>query len=281
MTVNVVLCSGFLPFQSYFFDKNVTVYTVGGTKFSNGEWNISVPDMGGVAVICQNFDEDLHARWAELWMVLQRWPKHIPCVVGIPFLGYMRQGDMCRAWVDVLRTYGPVVCIDPHEDMEHVHSVYPAWHTSITQRNIQHCVLVSPDQGRCDRVKHLADRMQCPWIGLTKVRKQGKVHLNWTYPRDAELVKNQVCVVRDDMVDSGQTLHHVGEFLHHAGARDVYAAVTHILRPRTAYVPLFSVLKDMWGGNTTAHAGTFSSSVDVLFGWWQRCLNVMDGLSPV
>jgi ribose-phosphate pyrophosphokinase len=84
--------------------------------------------------------------------------------------------------------------------------------------------VVSPDVGGVGRARELATRIGCNLAIVDKRR-----------PRPGEIgemsvigdVKNHICVIVDDIVDTAGTLCKAAEVLHEAGAREVHAYITH------------------------------------------------------
>lgn len=110
--------------------------------------------------------------------------------------------------------------------------------------NYQECVIVSPDSGGAKRATSIADALGCPFALIHKERRAkvantppstaatnvgGSLHgtaLVATTMLVGE-VKNRVCVLVDDLVDSSYTVTRAAKLLKDQGAKYVYALVTH------------------------------------------------------
>ena len=85
-------------------------------------------------------------------------------------------------------------------------------------------VCVSPDHGGLVRTSKLAEKLNAPLAIIDKRRPQ---------PNKAEIlsivgdVKDKVCIIVDDIVDTAGTLLLAVEKLHDLGAKKIYAAITH------------------------------------------------------
>ncbi len=87
-------------------------------------------------------------------------------------------------------------------------------------------VIVSPDHGsntRADMLAHKLDGVQI--VILDKVRPQPNraEHLEI----DGKLVKGKVCILIDDIIDTGGTISSASRLLHEKGAKSVLVAGTH------------------------------------------------------
>jgi ribose-phosphate pyrophosphokinase len=89
--------------------------------------------------------------------------------------------------------------------------------------------VVAPDSGRVRVAERWTDRLGgCPLAFIHKTRdplKPNQVVAN----RVVGDVEGRVCLVVDDMIDTGSTICKAAEILHEAGAADVLVATTHAL----------------------------------------------------
>jgi ribose-phosphate pyrophosphokinase len=88
----------------------------------------------------------------------------------------------------------------------------------------QDLVMVSPDVGGVVRARALAKRLECGLAIIDKRREQAGVSEVMHVIGD---VAGKVCVMVDDIVDSGGTLCNAAQALKDNGAREVYAYVVH------------------------------------------------------
>lgn len=96
----------------------------------------------------------------------------------------------------------------------------------LKEKKIKDVVVVSPDHGGTTRARRFAKIMDAPIAIIDKRRPK---------PNHAEVqsiigdVKGKVCIIIDDIVDTGGSLLAGGNALIEAGAKQVYAAATHAL----------------------------------------------------
>lgn len=104
----------------------------------------------------------------------------------------------------------------------------------------QDCVIVSPDSGGAKRATSIADSLGCRFALIHKerrVKKEKSSHDNSPirphgnqYVATSMLVgdvKDKVCVLIDDLVDTSYTITRAAKLLKDEGAKYVYALVTH------------------------------------------------------
>ncbi|MGL4976017.1 MAG: ribose-phosphate diphosphokinase, partial [Bosea sp. (in: a-proteobacteria)] len=90
--------------------------------------------------------------------------------------------------------------------------------------DVTNAIVVSPDVGGVVRARALAKRIDTPLAIVDKRRDR---------PGESEVmniigdVAGRTCIMVDDIVDSGGTLCNAAEALLAAGAKDVYAYITH------------------------------------------------------
>ncbi len=90
--------------------------------------------------------------------------------------------------------------------------------------DVSNAIVVSPDVGGVVRARALAKRIDTPLAIVDKRRDR---------PGESEVmniigdVAGRTCIMVDDIVDSGGTLCNAAEALLEAGAKDVYAYITH------------------------------------------------------
>jgi ribose-phosphate pyrophosphokinase len=84
--------------------------------------------------------------------------------------------------------------------------------------------VVSPDVGGVSRARELAERIRAD-LAIVDKRRSGPGQIeSMTVIGD---VRDRVCIIVDDMVDSGGTLVKAAELLVSSGAREVHAYITH------------------------------------------------------
>ena len=85
-------------------------------------------------------------------------------------------------------------------------------------------VIVSPDAGGTERARAFAKRLNAGLAIIDKRRSGPNVSEVMHIIGD---VKDQVCIVVDDMIDTAGTLCHAAQALHDHGAKQVFAYATH------------------------------------------------------
>lgn len=104
--------------------------------------------------------------------------------------------------------------------------------------NYRDCVIVSPDSGGAKRATSIADTLGCPFALIHKERRVKKEKIDQSplklkgnqYVATSMLVgdvKDKVCVLIDDLVDTSYTITRAAKLLKDEGAKYVYALVTH------------------------------------------------------
>eukprot|EP00038_Savillea_parva_P008442 m.177015 g.177015 ORF g.177015 m.177015 type:complete len:352 (+) comp14268_c0_seq1:3-1058(+) len=92
--------------------------------------------------------------------------------------------------------------------------------------NFRDAVMVSPDAGGAKRVTSLADRLNVDFALIHKERKKANEVASMTLVGE---VAGKTAILVDDMADTCGTLCMAVEKLYEAGAKDVYAAITHAI----------------------------------------------------
>src|SRR5690606_2774449 len=103
------------------------------------------------------------------------------------------------------------------------------------KKKLDNIVVVSPDHGGVTRARTFATFFQAPLAIIDKRRPR---------PNEAEVmniigdVSGATCIMLDDIVDTGGTLMAGAKALLKAGAKEVYAAVTHGVLTKDATVKI-------------------------------------------
>ncbi|MBR1581532.1 MAG: ribose-phosphate pyrophosphokinase [Bacilli bacterium] len=166
--------------------------------------------------------------------------RSITCVM--PYFGYARQDRKAKARqpisarlvADLLTTAGAnrIVAADLHAPQiagffnipcDNL-SPIPLFYKYFKDLKLTDVCCVSPDHGGVGRTSKLADKLNCPLAIIDKRRPR---------PNEAEIfgfvgdVKGKTCIIVDDIVDTAGTLCLAADKLQEAGAKEVYAAITH------------------------------------------------------
>lgn len=160
----------------------------------------------------------------------------------IPFYGYARQDRKDRPRVpissklvaDLLTSAGAnrVLALDLHAGQIQGYFNIPVDHLYGTpvlvdyfrKMRLKNVVVVSPDPGGVERARAFAKRLDVPLAIIDKRREDAHTVEVMNVIGD---VKGKVCLIIDDIIDTGGTLVHTAQALLDTGAREVYACCTH------------------------------------------------------
>ncbi|WP_059007160.1 ribose-phosphate diphosphokinase [Streptomyces specialis] len=165
--------------------------------------------------------------------------------VIIPFYGYARQDKKhrgrepisARLMADLLKTAGAdrIITMDLHADqvqgyfdgpVDHLFAL-PVLTNYIAGRvDRQKLTVVSPDAGRVRVADRWADRLAAP-LAIVHKRRDPDVANQVTVHEVVGDVRGRVCVLVDDMIDTGGTICAAADALFANGAEDVIVAATH------------------------------------------------------
>ena len=214
--------------------------------FSDGEIAVEIQEnvRGLDCFVLQSTSHPCNSHLMELLIVidaLQRASARRITAV-IPYYGYARQDRKVAPRVpitaklvaDLISTAGAdrVLCIDLHAGQIQgffnipVDNLYatPALLPVIRQHFGPEVCIVSPDAGGVERARAYAKRLDAPLAVIDKRRDRANaaqvMHI-------AGAVRDQNCVIVDDIVDTAGTLCEAARALREAGAERVFAATTH------------------------------------------------------
>ncbi|MGB4612748.1 MAG: ribose-phosphate pyrophosphokinase [Erysipelotrichaceae bacterium] len=162
----------------------------------------------------------------------------------IPYFGYARQDRKskprqpitAKLVADLLQTAGAnrIITIDLHasqiqgffdipiDDLTAVPMLGQYFKTMGFDPN--DIVVVSPDHGGTTRARNLANKLDAPIAIIDKRRPRPNVVEAHNIIGDIE---DKICIVVDDICDTGGSLVAACEMLNDKGAREIYVAVTH------------------------------------------------------
>lgn len=165
--------------------------------------------------------------------------------VVMPYYGYARQDKKikprepitARLIADMLTLAGAdrVVAIDLHAEqiqgffqipVDHLYGgpIIGKYFVEEGYRGREDIVVVAPDVGSVGRAKSLAEMLSCPFVVIAKRRPE---------PNKVEVLEiigefqDKVCILIDDMIDTGGSIIGGAEALLQRGAREVMVACTH------------------------------------------------------
>ncbi|MDR3187114.1 MAG: ribose-phosphate diphosphokinase [Holosporaceae bacterium] len=216
---------------------SLPVFPANVRRFGNGEISVSVSkSFHDVAVVSSTVTND---DWLELLLLLDALRSAKNIVLCMPYMGYSRQDVQnqneslgARLFPRLLEITNVAHCIilDNHgEPMMHI----PYTHTSadvifevdiMSKYTAGQMVVVSPDIGGAYRASALSRSLKCGFAICNKARDVfGELKKTETVGN----ISNKICVLVDDIVDSGATLCHAAEALLAAGGKGVVAYVVH------------------------------------------------------
>ncbi len=160
----------------------------------------------------------------------------------IPYYGYARQDRKvaprapitAKLVADLISAAGTdrLVCLDLHAGQIQgffdipVDNLYatPVLLPAIKERFGPDVCIISPDAGGVERARAYAKRLEAPLAIIDKRRERANVSQVMNIVGDVEGLP---CVIVDDMVDTAGTLCEGAQALQDAGAKAVYAAISH------------------------------------------------------
>ncbi len=163
-----------------------------------------------------------------------------------PHMGYMRQERQARGReaigssmiIDFLRRADRFVAVDlhspqatgithkPFDPLTAQIALEQAMEQDITSYERDDCVVVAPDAGASKLAQSHQRRMDLDILHLAKQRSRGE---SSKISRDEHIpeARDRVCLVFDDMIDTGGTLVSAVEALKKSGAKAIHVAATH------------------------------------------------------
>lgn len=206
-------------------------------KFSSDEVKVSVRHVAScMIVVASTLTND---DWIILFSLLDACRDARDIILCCPYLGYTRH-DICKENVScgyqmflrLLETFciTKLILLDCHsEPLSHI-SVEHLHMTEMFANHICHnfddYLIVSPDLGGIKRAQLLSSILCQPLIICNKQRSVlGRVERVDILGS----VKGKICIIIDDMIDSGDTLYKTANALIDAGSTKVYAYATHAI----------------------------------------------------
>jgi len=226
-------------FTDYFADGEVLVKTLS---------NVNQKDV----IIIESTVEKVHQRLFELLLLIDSIKRGNPksLTLFIPYFGYSRQERVsfdnepisCEVVANILDTckVDKILTFDIHHpDIANFFKTpFVSIHTAplfgeyynkyLEEHNIKHedVLIVSPDHGSNERTDELLKEIKgCKKIIMSKHRPAPNFveHLDV----DGAEVKDKVCIILDDMIDTGGTILSAVNLLFEKGAKKVLVGATH------------------------------------------------------
>ena len=168
--------------------------------------------------------------------------------VVMPFYGYARQDKKhrgrepisARLMADMFKTAGAdrLICVDLHTDqiqgffdgpVDHLMAIPILSEYVATKYGDQDLAVVSPDAGRIKVAEQWSKRLGgVPLAFIHKTRDINRPN-EMVANRVVGLVRDRVCVLVDDMIDTGGTITKAADALMADGAKAVIIAATHAI----------------------------------------------------
>ncbi|MBU1144490.1 MAG: ribose-phosphate pyrophosphokinase [Firmicutes bacterium] len=223
------------------------------SHFADGEININIPETvrGHKVFVIQSTCSPVNEHLMELLIMIDALKRASAREINvvIPYYGYSRQDRKTKARqpisaklvADLLQVAGTtrVLCMDLHAaqiqgffniPIDNFRAL-PIIAEYIKQKNIQNCIVVSPDHGGVARARALADVLSAPIAIIDKMRPEPNVS---EVMNIIGSVKGKNCIIIDDMIDTAGSIFAAAHALKNAGALDLYACCTHPLLSENA-----------------------------------------------
>lgn len=209
--------------------------------FANSEFVINASECSSEAIVIASTKTS--DDWIELFLMLDMLRAAKSLILCLPYMGYLRQSNVlqnqsrgAQMFFHILETMRVDSCLllDAHIDpisrivtdnLSALKLFQADIELNITPKYASSdIVVVSPDFGGVKRAETLANLLKSEFALCKKTRDVfGNV-------KKIELlgdVKNKICILVDDIIDSGSTLCHASDILLQSGCREVMAYCTH------------------------------------------------------
>lgn len=214
--------------------------------FSDGEVNVEIREnvRGMDCFVMQSTCAPANTHLMELLIMIDALRRSSAgrITAVLPYYGYSRQDRKVRPRMpisaklvaDLIGVAGTdrVLCIELHAGQIQgffnvpVDNIFatPVLLDAIRLRAEGDLCVISPDAGGVERARAYAKRLDAPLAIIDKRREAANVSQVMNIIGD---VRSRTCVIVDDIVDTAGTLTEAARALEGAGARAVYAAITH------------------------------------------------------
>jgi ribose-phosphate pyrophosphokinase len=197
--------------------------------FPDGE--IAMQSISKVDFLMQSCYPNPNKRILEL-LLMAGLSRH-PLVALVPYLAYSRQSLLLKSLFSCIRNtkIHRLITIDLHEEYSFLPSSVVNLETTslLSKIALDYDILIAPDKGARSRVVKLATITQQDTCYLHKIRSSdNKIQ----FIMDDCEVKGKNCLIIDDILATGETIHQTSQKLLDAGANSVSAFVTHTLLNR-------------------------------------------------
>lgn len=218
-------------------DLALSAFPANTRRFANGEISVSLPkSFCDAAVVSSTVAND---DWIELLLLLDALRDAKNIILCMPYMGYSRQDTQsqneslgARLFARLLEATNVARCIvldnhcEPMMRIPYAHlSANEIFETDVVRKYaLEQIVVVSPDIGGAYRASALSRSLKCGFAVCNKARD---VFGELKKTEAVGEVSNKICILVDDIVDSGATLCHAAEALLSAGAKGIAAYAVH------------------------------------------------------
>jgi ribose-phosphate pyrophosphokinase len=215
-------------------------------RFADGEINVQIDEnvRGCDCYVVQPTCRPVNENMVELLIMIDalRRASAGRITAVIPYFGYARADRKTaprvpissKLMANLITTAGAnrVITMDLHAaqiqgffdiPVDHLYAA-PIILDYIRKKNLKNLAVVSPDVGGVERARAFAKRMNAQLVIIDKRRPRPNEASVYNIIGD---VKGKVCIILDDMVDTGGTLTKVAGKIRENGATKVYAACVH------------------------------------------------------
>ncbi len=228
----------------------IEVVKINISKFDNGEKRVNIEGNLHGENIClvQSFSNPVDENIIEFLLIVDALKRmgvrHINTI--IPWMGYSLQDKVfsngspisAKVIADLISNSGVkrIFLLDLHNTSIPGFFSAPAHHDSAIEIfvnyaqksfDINNSIVISPDFGGLKRARVFADMLKLDLANVDKVRdyKTGKV----TPVGISGNVTGKICLIYDDVINTGGTVVEVARFLKNNGAKEVHFLVTHAI----------------------------------------------------
>jgi ribose-phosphate pyrophosphokinase len=208
--------------------------------FPDSELNITLEEqiLDQDIIIVQSLSRPVNDNFVELLFIIDLLKKLSVKSIRliIPYLAYARQNHNLSFPIEVIiRTIESsgireIVTLDLHtKELEKLFKVKVTnissadIFTPYVQEDYANLVVVSPDKGGRERAIELANKLNCNFAVINKVRANNLMEMDLIEGK----VKGEHCIIIDDIVDSAITLCNATEFLIKNSVLSIKAFITH------------------------------------------------------
>ncbi|MDR2106937.1 MAG: ribose-phosphate diphosphokinase [Holosporaceae bacterium] len=230
------------PAKSLAKELSFSAFSANVRRFANGEIVVSLPKSFREAIVLSSpvKNED----WIELFLLLDALREAEKLILCLPYMGYSRQDKLignesfgAGLFPRLLDTFNISRCIILENHCEPLIrtptvslSATGIFETNIMSKySADRIVVVSPDIGGAYRANEVAKALRCGFAICNKARDVFGELKKTEVIGD---VRDKICILIDDIVDTGATLCHAADALAKSGCRGTEARVVHgVLSP--------------------------------------------------